>query len=74
MTAFSRACPVAVFCMLVVAAAPAGGQDFRGRIAGFNALNSGTVVNFSTVTGPNFQSVIGILDPRIFRFGVRYDF
>ena len=40
----------------------------------FNALNSGTVLNFTTVTGANFQRVIGILDPRIVRFGVRYDF
>ncbi|MCA1585247.1 MAG: hypothetical protein LC791_10935 [Acidobacteria bacterium] len=40
----------------------------------FNALNHGTVVNFSTVTGANFQNVIGILDPRIVRFGVRFEF
>ncbi|MFN2446973.1 MAG: carboxypeptidase regulatory-like domain-containing protein [Vicinamibacterales bacterium] len=40
----------------------------------FNALNRGTVVNFSTVTGANFQNVIGILDPRIVRFGVRFEF
>ncbi|MGH8245999.1 MAG: hypothetical protein ACREUU_06160, partial [Gammaproteobacteria bacterium] len=49
-----------------------------GRITGmvdvFNALNSGTVLNFTTVTGANFKRVIGILDPRIVRFGVRYDF
>lgn len=40
----------------------------------FNALNNGTIVNFATTTGTNFKRVLGILDPRIVRFGVRYDF
>jgi len=40
----------------------------------FNALNSGTVTNFATTTGSTFKSVIGILDPRIIRFGARFDF
>jgi hypothetical protein len=40
----------------------------------FNATNSGTVTNFSTVTGATYLRVIGILDPRVVRFGVRYDF
>jgi outer membrane receptor protein involved in Fe transport len=49
-----------------------------GKVSGmvdvFNALNSGTVTNFSTVTGATYRRVIGILDPRVVRFGVRYDF
>jgi hypothetical protein len=49
-----------------------------GRLTGmmdiFNALNNGTVTNFATTTGANYLRVIGILDPRIVRFGVRYDF
>ena len=49
-----------------------------GRVTGmvdvFNALNKGTVINFTTVTGANFKRVIGILDPRVVRFGVRYEF
>jgi hypothetical protein len=50
-----------------------------GRLTGmvdvFNALNSGTVINFSTVTSATqFKRVIGILDPRVVRFGVRYEF
>ena len=40
----------------------------------FNATNSGTVTNFATTTGAQYLRVIGILDPRIVRFGVRYDF
>jgi hypothetical protein len=40
----------------------------------FNAMNSGTVTMFATTTGPTFKSVIGILDPRIVRFGARFDF
>jgi hypothetical protein len=49
-----------------------------GKVTGmvdiFNALNSGTVINFSTVTGASLNRVIGILDPRVVRFGVRYEF
>ena len=49
-----------------------------GKVTGmvdiFNALNAGTVINFSTVTGPTLNRVIGILDPRVVRFGVRYNF
>ena len=49
-----------------------------GRLSGmvdiFNALNNGTVVNFATTTGANYNRVLGILDPRIVRFGVRYEF
>ncbi|MEZ5285304.1 MAG: hypothetical protein R2712_10950 [Vicinamibacterales bacterium] len=40
----------------------------------FNLLNNGTVLNFATTTGANYKRVIGILDPRIVRFGVRFDF
>jgi hypothetical protein len=49
-----------------------------GKVTGmvdiFNILNSGTVTNFSTVTGTTFLRVIGILDPRVVRFGARFDF
>ena len=40
----------------------------------FNAMNAGTVINVSTVTGPTLNRVIGILDPRVVRFGFRYNF
>jgi hypothetical protein len=40
----------------------------------FNALNRGTVTNFRMQTGPTFQEVLGLLDPRIVRFGFRYEF
>jgi hypothetical protein len=40
----------------------------------FNATNSGTVTNFSTVTGATYKRVIGILDPRVVRFGFKFDF
>ncbi len=33
-----------------------------------------TVTNFRTTTGATFKEVIALLDPRIVRFGVRYDF
>jgi len=40
----------------------------------FNALNTNTVTNFATTSGAQYLRVIGILDPRIVRFGFRYDF
>jgi Carboxypeptidase regulatory-like domain len=40
----------------------------------FNLTNSNTVTNFRITTGATFQEVLAILDPRILRFGVRYEF
>jgi hypothetical protein len=40
----------------------------------FNLTNSAAVTNFRITTGATFQEVIAILDPRIVRFGVRYEF
>jgi carboxypeptidase family protein len=49
-----------------------------GKVTGmmdvFNILNADTVVNFRTTTGATFKEVIALLDPRIVRFGIRYDF
>ncbi|MGH9347773.1 MAG: carboxypeptidase regulatory-like domain-containing protein [Vicinamibacterales bacterium] len=45
-----------------------------GMVDVFNAFNSGTVTNFRTTTGATFTEVLAILDPRIVRFGVRFDF
>jgi outer membrane receptor protein involved in Fe transport len=49
-----------------------------GRVTGmldvFNALNADVVTNARVTTGPRYKEVIGLLDPRIFRFGVRYEF
>jgi hypothetical protein len=47
---------------------------FTAMVDVFNAMNSGTVTMFATTTGTTFKSVIGILDPRIVRFGARFDF
>ena len=49
-----------------------------GRLTGmvdvFNLLNSDTVTNFNISTGSSFLRVISLLDPRIVRFGVRWEF
>jgi hypothetical protein len=47
---------------------------FTAMVDIFNAANSGTVTNFATTTGAQYRRVIGILDPRIVRFGGRFDF
>jgi hypothetical protein len=48
-----------------------------GRLTGmvdvFNALNAGTVISLRTTT-VNFKEVTEILDPRIVRFGLRFEF
>ena len=50
----------------------------RGRVTGmvdvFNALNSDVATNFRITSGPRFQELIALLDPRIVRLGIRYDF
>jgi outer membrane receptor protein involved in Fe transport len=53
-------------------------NDRFGRITGmldvFNALNSDVVTNARVTTGSRYKEVIALLDPRIVRFGVRYEF
>ena len=40
----------------------------------FNLTNAGTVTTFRNATGATFKEVTALLDPRILRFGVRFDF
>jgi hypothetical protein len=40
----------------------------------FNATNSNVVTNARNTSGTRFKEVISVLDPRVFRFGVRYSF
>jgi hypothetical protein len=40
----------------------------------FNALNSDQVTNFRNTSGPRFRELIALLDPRIVRLGLRYQF
>jgi hypothetical protein len=40
----------------------------------FNATNANVVTNARNTTGARFKEVISVLDPRVFRFGVRYSF
>jgi hypothetical protein len=51
-----------------------GATKLTGMVDVFNALNSGVVTNFRTTTGATYKEVIALLDPRIVRFGVRFDF
>ena len=50
----------------------------RGKLVGlldiFNAFNSDTIVNYRVITGPAYNQIIALLDPRMIRFGVRWDF
>jgi hypothetical protein len=40
----------------------------------FNMFNSDVVTNARVTTGPSYNEVIALLDPRIIRFGVRWEF
>jgi hypothetical protein len=50
----------------------------KGRLTAmldvFNLFNANPVTNFRVISGTRFKEVIAILDPRVVRFGVRYDF
>jgi hypothetical protein len=60
--------------------------NYGGRLTAmvdvFNLLNLGTPIVFRTLTGNaltgephgNFKEVLALLDPRIVRFGIRYEF
>ncbi|HEX2342762.1 MAG TPA: hypothetical protein VHI98_19945, partial [Vicinamibacterales bacterium] len=55
---------------------------FTAMVDVFNLFNLGTPIVFRTLTGNrsgtnphgNFQEVLALLDPRIVRFGIRYEF
>ena len=41
---------------------------------GFNLTNSATVLNYRTFSGSRYNEIVAILDPRVFRLGVRIEF
>ncbi len=41
---------------------------------GFNLTNSSTVLNYRTISGSRYNEIVAILDPRVFRVGVRLEF
>jgi hypothetical protein len=49
------------------------GMRLTGMLDVFNAANYGTVTNWRSTT-VNYQEVTGILDPRVVRFGVKFNF
>jgi hypothetical protein len=51
-----------------------GKGELTGMLDVFNLLNANPVTNFRVISGSRFKEVISILDPRVVRFGVRYEF
>jgi hypothetical protein len=45
-----------------------------GMVDFFNLFNSNPVTNYRNYSGSRYKEVISLLDPRIIRFGVRYEF
>ena len=48
--------------------------SLTGMVDIFNVFNPSTVTTFRTTTGATYGEVTSLLDPRIVRFGLRYDF
>jgi hypothetical protein len=48
-----------------------GGRNLTAVVDVFNVLNSNTVINFTTISGPSFKQVLGILPPRALRVGLQ---
>ncbi|MDE2691876.1 MAG: TonB-dependent receptor [Acidobacteriota bacterium] len=40
----------------------------------FNVLNDATVLNFRTISGPRYNEIVAMLNPRVFRAGLRLEF
>ncbi len=40
----------------------------------FNVLNGAAVLNFRTISGPRYNEIVAILNPRVFRAGLRLEF
>jgi hypothetical protein len=51
-----------------------GSSRLTAMVDAFNLTNSGTVTTFRNATGATFKEVTALLDPRIVRFGIRFDF
>ena len=51
-----------------------GGVSLTLLLDAFNVLNDATVLNFRTISGPRYNEIIAILNPRVFRAGLRLEF
>jgi hypothetical protein len=51
-----------------------GSTRLTAMVDTFNLTNAGTVTTFRNATGATFKEVTALLDPRIVRFGLRFDF
>lgn len=51
-----------------------GSHRITGMLDAFNLTNSDAVTNFRITSGSRYREIIALLDPRIVRFGIRYDF
>ena len=69
----NRAPAVAILDFRVDKSFRIGPTRLTGMIDIFNAANSAPVTGFRTTT-VNYREVTGILDPRVVRFGVRFNF
>ena len=51
-----------------------GRHRITGMVDFYNIFNSNAETNFIVRTGPAFENLIAVLDPRTVKFGIRYQF
>lgn len=51
-----------------------GRTKLTGMLDVYNLLNADPVTNFNLQAGPQFKTVIAVLDPRVFEIGARFEF
>ena len=51
-----------------------GGAGLTLLMDAFNVLNGAAVLNFRTISGPRYNEIVAILNPRVFRAGLRLEF
>ena len=69
-----RAPNVGIFDMRAEKSFDIGGANMALLFDGFNLTNSATVLNYRTTSGNRYNEINAILDPRVFRLGVRIEF
>lgn len=70
----NRAPAVGIFDLRLDKSFRIQGHRLVAMVDGFNLTNSGVVVNFRTASAVSFKEVTSLLDPRIVRVGVRFEF
>ena len=53
---------------------PFAGHKLTLMLDAFNVMNANPVTNFNINNGTGYNQIVGMLDPRTFEMGVRFEF